>query len=480
MTNNDPLILTTKLEENLFHLRERFVHSEDFIMEYLHLQGKESYLVYIETIIDKKLVQKRVLEPLKESGISNNDEKQALSLVKESNSIKELTQRLLEGCCIVLSQNSDLAYIFEVPVFSERPIKEPETEGIIRGAHDGFVESLSTNISLIRKRIHNPKLKVKYIYVGNDSHTKIGLIYLDHIANKKTVSLIEQKLSEINMDIVLAPGYIEEFVSNNTSIFPTMLSTERPDRIVANLMDGRIAIMSDSSPGALIAPTTFFTFYQSPDDYNSRWYYGSFIRFIRIMGFLISIALPALYIAIVSFHFEVLPTEIVFSIKTSLENVPYPPLIEALGMQITLEILREASIRLPSRIAQTIGVVGGLVIGTAVVEANLVSNTMIIVVAITAISSFIVPITEMGSAIRLLGFPFMFMAAMFGLIGMSFFFMFLLIHLCKLESFGTPYFAPLSTLRWSEMKDTLIRVPFPLFKTRPNDTMPQKKNKKVT
>jgi len=147
-------------------------------------------------------------------------------------------------------------------------------------------------------------------------------------------------------------------------------------------------------------------------------------------------------------------------------------------MQITLEILREASIRLPSRIAQTIGVVGGLVIGTAVVEANLVSNTMIIVVAITAISSFIVPITEMGSSIRLLGFPFMLMAAMFGLIGMSFFFMFLLIHLCKLESFGTPYFAPFSTLRWSEMKDTLIRVPLPFFKKRPRDTLPQKKVKK--
>ncbi|UAL48735.1 spore germination protein [Sutcliffiella horikoshii] len=479
MTKNDPLTLTTKLEENLLHLRERFVHSEDFIMEYLHLQDEEAYIVYIETIIDKKLVQERILEPLKESRISYRDEKRSLPLVKETNSLKEITQSLLEGSCIVLSKDCDLAYVFDVPFSNDRKVKEPETEGIIRGAHDGFVESLSTNISLIRKRIHNPNLKVKYFSIGNDSHTKVGLIYLDHIANKKTVALIEKKLSEINIDFVLAPGYIEEFVSENSSIFPTMLSTERADRTVANLMDGRIAIMTESSPGALIAPTTFFTFYQSPDDYNSRWYFGSFIRFLRILGFLISIALPALYIAIVSFHFEILPTEIVFSIKSSLENVPYPPLIEALGMQITLEILREASIRLPSRIAQTIGVVGGLVIGTAVVEANLVSNTMIIVVAITAISSFIVPITEMGSSIRLLGFPFMIMAAMFGLIGMSFFFMFLLIHLCKLESFGTPYFAPFSTLRWAEMKDTLIRVPLPLFSKRPSDTMPQKKKKKV-
>ncbi|WP_404449461.1 spore germination protein [Sutcliffiella horikoshii] len=479
MTKNDSLILTTNLEENLLHLRERFVHSEDFIMEYLHLQNEDAYLVYIETIIDKQLVQEKILQPLKENRNRYTNEKQPLPLVKETNSIKEITKSLLEGSCVVLSSDTDLAAIFEVPISNGRKVKEPETEGIIRGPHDGFVESLATNISLIRKRIHNPNLKVKYFSIGNDSQTKVGLIYLDHIANKKTVALLEQKLTEINVDFILAPGYIEEFVSDNSSIFPTMLSTERADRTVANLMDGRIAIMTESSPGALIAPTTFFTFYQSPDDYNSRWYFGSFIRFLRILGFLISIALPAMYIAIVSFHFEILPIEIVFSIKSSLENVPYPPLIEALGMQITLEILREASIRLPSRIAQTIGVVGGLVIGTAVVEANLVSNTMIIVVAITAISSFIVPITEMGSSIRLLGFPFMLMAAMFGLIGMSFFFMFLLIHLCKLESFGTPYFAPFSTLRWSEVKDTLIRVPLPFFKKRPSDTMPKKKAKKV-
>lgn len=479
MTKNNSLILTTNLEENLLLLRERFVDSEDFIMEYLQLHTEDAYLVYIETIIDKQLVQEKILQPLKENRNRYTDEKQPLPLVKETNSLKEITQSLLEGSCIVLSRDTDLAAIFEVPISNGRKVKEPETEGIIRGPHDGFVESLSTNISLIRKRIHNPNLKVKYFSIGNDSQTKVGLIYLDHIANKKTVALLEQKLSEINVDFILAPGFIEEFVSDNSSIFPTMLSTERADRTVANLMDGRIAIMTESSPGALIAPTTFFTFYQSPDDYNSRWYFGSFIRFLRLLGFLISIALPALYIAIVSFHFEILPIEIVFSIKSSLENVPYPPLIEALGMQITLEILREASIRLPSRIAQTIGVVGGLVIGTAVVEANLVSNTMIIVVAITAISSFIVPITEMGSSLRLLGFPFMIMAAMFGLIGMSFFFMFLLIHLCKLESFGTPYFAPFSTLRWSEVKDTLIRVPLPFVKKRPSDTMPQKKAKKV-
>ncbi len=468
---NDPLVLTTKLEENLLHIREAFVHTEDFIMESLHRYDEEAYLLYIDTIIDKKIVEEKIIKPFSETGYATQ------ALVKETNSMKEVERYLLQGNCVLLNRNSNLAQVFEVSSIKTRDISEPATEGVIRGSHEGFIESLSTNISLIRKRLHNSNLKIKYFTVGNESHTKVCMIYLDHIANKKTVASIETKISEIDIDFILAPGHIEEFLSDNFSIFPTLLSTERADRTVANIMDGRVAILADNSPGALIAPTTFFTFYQSPDDYNSRWYFGSFIRFLRIIGFLISVALPALYIAIVSFHYEILPTEIVFSIKSSLEYVPYPPLVEALSMQITLEILREASIRLPSRIGQTIGVVGGLVIGTAVVEANLVSNTMIIVVAITAISSFIVPITEMGSSIRLLGFPFMIAASMFGLIGMSFLFMFVLIHLCKLESFGTPYFAPFSTLKWAEMKDTLIRVPLPYFKTRPDDTVPQKKKK---
>lgn len=367
--------------------------------------------------------------------------------------------------------------ILQSQMLNARKIAEPESETVIRGAHEGFVEPLSTNIYLIRKRLQNPKLKIKYFSIGNDSHTKVAMIYLDHLANKHIVAEMEKRLNEIDTDYILAPGHIEEFISNNYSIFPTLLSTERPDRTVANLMDGRIAVMADNSPDILIGPVTFFSFFQSPDDYNSRWYFGSFIRFLRIVGFIITIGLPATYIAIVSYHYEVLPTEIIFSIKSSLEYVPYPPLVEALAMQITLEILREASIRLPNTIAQTLGVVGGLVIGTAVVEANLVSNTMIIVVAITAIASFIVPITEMSSSIRLLGFPFMIMASLFGFIGMSFFFMFMMIHLCKLESFGTPFFSPFSTLRWNEMKDTVTRIPLPFYTYRPGDTQPQKRKK---
>ncbi|CAG9620520.1 spore germination protein [Sutcliffiella rhizosphaerae] len=473
--NKDSDVFTDKLEENLFFLREHFVHSEDFILDYAPLQNEEAYLVYIETIVDKKTIEERIIKPM---NIGSMEMKLAETFILETNSVKEITKRLLEGSCVLVRHRTDLLLVFDAKSPTSRNIKEPETEGVIRGSHEGFIEPLSTNIALIRKRVHNQNIKIKYFTIGFESNTKVAIIYLDHIANSKIVQTLEEKLSQINIDYVLAPGHIEEFLSSNMTIFPTMLSTERSDRTVANILDGRVAVIADNSPSALIVPATFFTFFQSPDDYNSRPQFGSFIRFLRLVGFLITVMLPALYIAIVSFHYEILPTEIIFSIKSSLEYVPYPPLIEALAMQITLEILREAAIRLPSRIAQTIGVVGGLVIGTAVVEANLVSNTMIIVVAITAISSFMIPITEMGSSIRMLGFPFMLMAAMFGFIGMSFLAMFVLIHLCKLESFGTPYFSPLSTLQFSELKDTLIRVPLPFFKKRPRDTQPKQRNKK--
>lgn len=481
MTKKEPTrVLSSNLDENIMILREAFVHSADFVVDYTPYQDKDAFLIYIESITERKIIEQEIIKPIHIRGADKVKELLPQAYIKETSSIKEISKFLLEGNSILLQKDNSLAMIFQSQLLTERNITEPGSETIIRGAHEGFVETLGTNIYLIRKRLQNPNLKIKYFSIGNDSHTKVAMIYLDHIANRKTVANMEKLLSDIDTDYILAPGHIEEYISDNVSIFPTLLSTERPDRTVANLMDGRIAILADNSPSALIAPVTFFSFFQSPDDYSSRWYFGSFIRFLRIMGFLITIALPATYIAIVSYHYEVLPTEIVVSIKSSLEYVPYPPLVEALAMQITLEILREASIRLPNPIAQTIGVVGGLVIGTAVVEANLVSNTMIIVVAITAISSFVVPISEMGSSIRLLGFPFMIFASLFGFIGMSFFLMFVLIHMCKLESFGTPFFAPFSTLRFSEMKDTIIRTPLPFFKSRPRDTQPRMKKKTRT
>lgn len=267
---------------------------------------------------------------------------------------------------------------------------------------------------------------------------------------------------------------IQEFIEDEAYFpFPQMLNTERPDRLVSNLMEGRFAIISDGSPTAVIAPINFFAFFQSPDDYNSRWLIGSFIRSFRVLSLMIAIGLPALYIAVVTYHYEVIPFELVFALKGTLEYVPIPPILEALSMHIILELLSEAATRLPSPIAQTIGVVGGLVIGTAVVEANLVSNSMIVVVALTAVASYAIPVTEMGTSIRMLGFPLMIAASIFGFIGIVIGLMLILVHLCKLESFGSPYFSPLAPFKLSENKDTFLRLPLFKFLKRPTSTHPK-------
>ncbi|WP_197061438.1 spore germination protein, partial [Halobacillus sp. BBL2006] len=230
------------------------------------------------------------------------------------------------------------------------------------------------------------------------------------------------------------------------------------------------AIMVEGSPTALIAPSTFFMFYQAPDDYNMRWYTGTFVRLIRLASFIIAVGLPAFYIATVSFHFEVIPDELIMPVKSSINEIAYPPMIEALVMVIIIELIREAGIRLPQPIGQTIGIVGGLVIGDAVVRAGLVSNLMVIVVALTAIASFVVPSNELSTTLRLLTFPLIVLAGSLGFVGISFGFLFLLIHLTNLQSFGVPYFAPLAPLRLKDLKDTFVRVPLFMMKNRPKDS----------
>ncbi len=246
---------------------------------------------------------------------------------------------------------------------------------------------------------------------------------------------------------------------------------------MANIMDGRIALIMEGSPTALIFPINIFSFFQSPDDYNSRWIVGSFIRFIRTVGFLIAILLPPFYIAVFSFHPEIIPDSLLLTVKSSVNDLPFSPLIEALIMTATLELIREAGIRLPSPIGQTIGIVGGIVIGQAVVQAGLISNIMIIVVGLTAISSYVIPSNEMSSAVRICSYPLMFLSTTFGFIGISFGMMVLAFHLCTLESFGMPYFAPFAPLKLKDFKDSLIRLPLWKQNTRPSDSHAQKQAK---
>ncbi|MDQ0162261.1 spore germination protein [Aeribacillus alveayuensis] len=472
--NQRPVLATQNLYQNVKFIEDALWNTEDLQKKELMFSQKRCVILYFPELIDKKGLKTNIIQPILEKKSGNIEEIITVEAIEKSNNLNEVKMGIIRGYCAFFMENNENVYLFHIPSSITRDIQEPTNEQVIRGSHEGFVEDIQKNLHLLRKRIENPNLVVRYISLGEASDTKVAILSIKNLTNPKLVEEVEKRVTSISVDSVQTLGYIEEFIEDNPfSLFPQILSTERPDRAASMLMEGRVALFMEGSASALIMPVTFFTFFQSPDDYNSRFYVGTLYRLFRLISFILAVTLPALYIATVSFHFEVIPTELLFTVKSSLEFVPFPPMLEALIMVVILELLKEASVRLPAPIAQTIGVVGGLVIGTAIVEASLVSKMMIIIVALTAIASFSVPSNEMSIALRIISFPMMLGATLFGYLGIEMILMFLLMHLCKLENFGTPYFAPFAPLRMKDLKDTIVRMPAWKMNNRPLDPHPQ-------
>jgi len=467
---NPPMKVFSSLEKNKEYIQNLLFHSSDLKWRSIKFNQKDGLIVFLESLCDQEKIQNEIIQPLEESKEGALEEIIACVEIAKTTDLSRLPQFIVQGNCVLLFEGKTEAFIVGVGAEYTRAISEPVNEGVIRGAHDGFIEHLTTNLYLVRKRIENPSLVVRYYQVGEVTKTKVALLYMQDLANTELIKEVDQRIRSITMDTTISPGFIAEMIEDNTfSLFPQILLTERPDRSVAHLMEGRVIILSDGDASALILPVTFFAFFQSPDDYHGRWIVGSFIRLLRLVSFIIATLVPALYIAVVAFHPEILPSNLIYTVKSTIDRVPFPPILEALIMQVTLEVLREAGVRLPSRVGQTVSIVGGLVIGESVVRAGLISYPMVIVVALTAIASFVAPSNEISIAIRILGFPLMVLASLFGLFGITFGILFILIHLCKLESFGTPYFAPLMPLRIKDLKDTLIRFPIWSLNQRPHD-----------
>lgn len=437
---------------------------------------KAAILIYVDNLVEKKDIQDKILERLQTSQAASLSEVISIAELVRVTNFKDAVTKLVRGYALILIEQEAAIYCCNVRSNKGRTIEEPGNEQIIRGSHEGFVENIDINLYLLRQRVPNPNLVVKNYSISNAAARKINLIYMNGLTNPKIVQLVEQRLQNIQIDFATAPGTLQDYLDENPgSIFPQFILTERPDRASSHLLEGRVVLLMQGSASALILPVTFFTFFQSPDDYNNRWMLGSFFRILRFMSFWLVIMLPAFYISVVSYHYEIIPIDLTYIIKSSLENIPFPPIMEALFMVVVLELLREAAIRLPKSIAQTIGIVGGLVIGTAVVQASFVSNAMIIVIALTAISSFCIPLTEMGNTLRLLTFPMMLGASLFGFLGIVFCFMILMMHLCKMQNYGSPYFYPLAPFRADRLKDALVRFPQWTIKKRSNDSLPQER-----
>jgi spore germination protein KA len=461
------------IDENISFLKQAFLGSDDLRTKELNIRNNRGILVFLDTMADTEKIQNHILKPVMEA-----DDVQLESILKsnfqESDNLIIAQKALLNGSCIMFFDGVKELYLLDVAISKDRAVMEPSNEQVIQGSHEGFIENLLTNLHLIRKSIRTTDLTMEHLSVGDQIQSKITMVYMKNIANKELINEFKRRVNHISMDHIPTMGYLQELIEDSTwSPFPQVLSTERVDRVVGHLNEGRVAVFMEGNPSCLLIPVTFFAFFHSPDDYNSRWMIGTFIRSMRLVSIAIAVNLPALYIAVIGFHFEVLPDDLVLPIVSSIRNIPFPPLVEALVMEVTIELIREAGVRLPSRIGQTIGIVGGLVIGDAVVRAGLISNTMIVVVAITAVAAYSIPTSEMSDAVRLLRFPLMLLASTFGFVGIIFGTMFILAHLCRLESFGAPYFAPWAPFRLKDIKDTFIRLPLWKFNTRPLDSKPE-------
>ncbi|WP_135556218.1 spore germination protein [Paenibacillus cymbidii] len=394
--------------------------------------------------------------------------------VQEVRTFDELFVRLLSGNTIVFVDGCDAALSADTKAPKARPVEEPNVQSVVRGPREGFTEVLEWNTSLLRRKINDPSLWIEGRRVGRVTKTEIAIAYLHGIADPHIVEEVRRRIDTIDIDGVLESHYLEEFVQDKQiTLFPTVFNSERPDVIAAGLLEGRVALLVDGTPFVLLVPALFVQFFQSSEDYYQRSDFSSLVRLLRFLSFLLATLTPSLYIAISTFHQEMLPTTLLYNLASQREGVPFPAFVEAAMMEITFEILREASVRMPSTIGQSISIVGTLVIGQAAVQAGLVSAAMVIVVSITAISNFVLPAFNLGIAARILRFGMMILGAAFGLIGIFIGLIVVIVHLCGLKSIGIPYMAPLAPFRRSDQKDALLRLPFSRMLKRPYSLYPR-------
>lgn len=468
--------------KNLDQLLKLSGQSSDFKTTAILLGKQEVNIFYYSTLIDAKWMQQHLILVLQnrslDSEIKEIEDIKAWIPVNDIEITDELTNiqsKLLKGYALVQLHENDqkCALVNLADDHGLRENNDTENEFSVVGPKVGFVEDLDTNIGLLRTQINIPNLIIKEIIVGTTSKTKVAIIYIDGVTNKQSIQTFEQRLTDIDHDVVFDSSILDQMISDNSlTPFPLFVSTERRDRVVYSLINGQVAVISDGSPYFVTGPSTLFDFFISPEDYYLPWILGSFFRLIRIFGVIFSLFATSVYVVITTFHYEVIPKELLGPLIFSRKNVPFPPFFEVLFLEITIEFLREAGARLPTKIGQTLGIVGGIVIGQAAVEAALTSNILLILVALSALASFTTPIYKMSNAIRFIRFPIIFLSAIWGGIGIFIGVGFLFVHIIRLKSLGSPYAVPIFPLRTMDLKDSFIRSSFQFLNKRPQYLRP--------
>ncbi|MFN7249345.1 MAG: spore germination protein [Anaerobacillus sp.] len=465
MTNT----LDNSLQNNISKIKSDLGNSTDLIIRYLNVNEKISVgLVYLDGLSNKELIEYSIIESLLKLKDQDSSDfhleflKEKILANPEISNVKDfqtLYSALLSGDTAIFIEGKEEAFIASTRKAEERTVAEPTTQVVIRGPKDGFVENITVNVALIRRRIKDHNLWLETREIGKVTKTSVSIMFLHGTVEEKILNEVRTRLDQIDTNSILESGYIEEFIQDSAfSPFPTVYNTERPDIIAAGILEGRIAILIDGTPFVLLVPALFNHFIQAAEDYYNRSDFG-LIRILRLVCLGISLLAPSIYVALTTYHQETIPTVLLISLAAQREGVPFPAFFEAFFMEIVFEILREAGLRMPRMVGQTMSIVGALVIGQAAVEAGLISNAMIIVVAITAIASFVAPGYSIGISMRLLRFPMMFLAATFGLYGIAVGLMFLILHLASLKSFTIPYMYNIGPFKLRRQRDTIIRLP---------------------
>ncbi len=446
--------------------------------------GVRAVLIYVDGMQEEQLIDTHVLQVLMSDAAQDAEQKPKrppeelasyfkektlpISEITEVTETRRLSEAILTGYTALLAEGMPHALLVGAPKGKTRSIEEPISEALLRGPRVGFTEVLSDNTALLRRQGRTEQMEIKKYVVGNVVKKDLAVVYMKTIVNPDLLQEVERRIAKINLDYIAESGYVEQLIEDDIlSPFQQAQNTERPDRVMSALMEGRIALLLDGTPFALIVPVTFSMLLQSPEDYYERWMGGSLLRTLRFFTAFMSLMIPSLYISFISFHPGLIPTELAITIIETRQRVPFPSLIEILIMEVSIEILREAGVRLPRPIGSAMGIVGGLIIGEAAVQAGIVSPFLVIVVSVTAIASFSIPMYSAGITLRILRFAGMFFAAVLGIFGTILFFLLLCSHLTKLESFGVPYVTPVSPLRLRDWKDLFIRAPLTLMKRRP-------------
>lgn len=472
-------VISSEIADNLKKLEDTFDDNLDFIMREMLLgtnRDQQLAVVFMETMVDKVMISEFFLEKLSTynyEAFDSADEKfrdiekilkaiPAALNIEESSKWSDIFTAIVVGKAVFFIDGYNKAWIVEARAWKERGIAEPQNETVVQGPREGFVEGLQTNVGLLRRRLKSENFIAKIVTIGTATNNDIVICYMKGIADEHLVKEVEEKIKSIDIEGVISANVINEHIEGTPlTPFKLISTTERPDKVAASLLEGRVAIITENTPNAMIVPTVFWQFFQSPEDYYERFPAATLNRILRIFSFVLVLSLTAFYVAISTYHHEMIPTQLALTMAAIRGPVPFPTVVEALLLELILEGLREAGLRLPKAAGQAVSIVGALVMGQAAVEAGLVSPQLVIIVAASGVFSFLIPDYSFVISLRILKFLLIILAGVLGVFGLVMGFMAILLHLNALESFGVPYLSPVTPFKVRDMKDIVVRAPWP-------------------